>query len=523
MNPPRPQDQRRSGVLLHPSSLPGDGGIGCLGAEARRFIDWLAEAGQSVWQILPLGPTGYGNSPYAALSAFAGNPLLIDLEPLVERGWITAEETAPLRELPRDRVDFGRLVELKPPLLRKAWDRFQSENREDERAAFHAFCDQNNDWLHDDARFAALKERHQLRPWTEWEPALIHRDPQRLRAIDEEVGPAIGAWKFAQWIFQGQWAALRQHARDKGVVILGDIPIFVAHDSADVWARQELFFLDEDGQPTVVAGVPPDYFSETGQLWGNPLYRWEEAAEAIYPWWLARLRKILALVDWVRIDHFRGFEAYWEIPGDAETAVSGRWVKGPGNTFFDTVRAALGESLPIIAEDLGEITPPVLALRERYRLPGMKVLHFAYGSDANNPFHLHHHEPDGVAYLGTHDNNTTVGWLDEIRNPPPGREDRVLDSKNTREALRRYHAIELSDPNADIVWRMIGLLQSSVARVAVVAFQDLLILGADQRMNVPSVPGGNWEWRAGDDAFSPERAARLRALSALYDRCSTND
>lgn len=528
--------RRRSGILLHPTSLPGPLGIGTLGRHARAFVDWLAAAGQELWQLMPLGPTGYGNSPYAALSAFAGNPLMIDLESLVAAGLLTPDELEPARGLPAERVDFGEVCKQLPPLVRKAWQRFRTGPAAADREDFHQFCDAEAAWLNDWARFAALKQLHDDKPWTDWSPALVARDPAALAALEQEHGDLIGAAKFAQWLFDRQWSALRSYAAERGVRLVGDMPIFVAHDSADVWAHPGLFQLDGRGRPTVVAGVPPDYFSETGQLWGNPLYRWDVMKQNGYAWWVARMRRLLAMVDVVRIDHFRGFEACWEIPGDAEVAVHGRWVPGPGADFFKALNRNLGK-LPLIAEDLGVITEPVEALRDDFELPGMRVLQFAFGGESDQPFLPHLHIPNSVCYLGTHDNDTTVGWLADLRRK--AHEGAVLEplapgttlskaDKTRRDELeaavvswRHLHDyLDLTDAVADqeLCRRLIRLALGSVSETAILSFQDIPGLGSEARMNTPSKPEGNWEWRCTEAMLDSDAAARLLRLTRLYGR-----
>ncbi len=387
---------RASGILLHPTSLPGRCGVGNLGAPARRFVDWLADAGQSWWQVLPLGPTTWGDSPYQTLSAFAGNPLLIDPDPLVADGWLTPDDLGASPPFPADHVDFGRVLPFMNELLDRACDRFQVLGTAAQRAEHDAWIRAQTAWLDDWALYAALKEAHDGRPWHAWPAPLARRDPAALAAARAAHAALVARHRFRQWVFHRQWAALRAYAQARGVRLLGDVPIFVAHDSADVWAHRELFQLDAAGQPTVVAGVPPDYFSKTGQRWGNPLYRWDALRARGYDWWIARFRQALALVDAVRIDHFRGFAANWEIPAAEPTAVKGRWVPGPGADLFHAVRDALG-ALPIVAEDLGVITPDVEALRDELDLPGMKVLQFAW-SDPRNPFLPHAHVPNAVVY-----------------------------------------------------------------------------------------------------------------------------
>ena len=489
---------RSSGILLHPSSLPGSYGIGDLGAGAYRFVDWLAAQGQSVWQVLPLGPTSYGDSPYQTLSAFAGNSNLISLDLLVADGLLQKSDLNDAPPFPPERVEYAWVIPYHNQKLSLAWQRFRRDPG-GLKAEFDAFVAENSFWLEDYALFIALKHAHNLRPWVEWERPLRRREAAALTAARADFAEQIAAVHFRQWLFQRQWLALRAHCRAKGISIIGDLPIFVAHDSADVWAHQRDYFLDEAGNPSVVAGVPPDYFSPTGQRWGNPLYRWERLHAAGYPWWLERIKALLRLVDAARIDHFRGFEAYWEIPANQETAIQGRWVAGPGAQFFDAVKAALGE-LPIIAEDLGLITPPVEALRDAYGLPGMKVLQFAF-SDPNNPFLPHNHPENCIVYTGTHDNNTTRGWWeDEI-------------DEGSRAFARDY----LGQSTDDIVWALARLGMRSPGRVFIMPLQDALELGSEARMNTPGVASGNWTWRISEAALQ-EPAPMLAHLTWLYQR-----
>jgi len=501
---PAAKPERRFGLLMHPTSLPSPHGIGDLGAEARSFLDWLAASGGRLWQVMPLGPTGYGNSPYAALSAFAGNPAMIDLRPLVARGWLKAEEIQGLTELPRDKVDFCEAPKQKRALLSTAWARFAAQHDPAERHAFHEFCASHASWLEDYARFEALKAANGDKPWVDWDPALASRDPAALAEADRSLGEGIGAAKFSQWLFFVQWHQLKNYANERGIAVVGDVPIFVAHDSADVWAAQELYFLDHDGKPTVVAGVPPDYFSETGQLWGNPLYRWKLMEERGYDWWRARMRLSMEMVDVIRIDHFRGFEAYWEIPAGSANAIGGRWVIGPGAGFFQSLVDHFGE-LPLIAEDLGLITEPVRQLRDAFGLPGMKVLQFAFGSDPTNEYLPHNHIANSVIYLGTHDNDTTVGWLT------------VAEAKE-RESLQGYLGLAAESSREELCWALIRSGMASVAETFIAMPQDLLGLGSSARINTPSEPEGNWDWRLEAGALDGALAAQLRALAKTYAR-----
>jgi 4-alpha-glucanotransferase len=490
--------RRRAGILLHPTSLASRHGIGDLGERADEWIEFLAAAGARLWQILPLGPLGYGASPYAALSAFAGNPLLISLDRLVDDGWLTAAEAAAVPGSEAGPVDYRVVHQAKPAALALAHARFVASGRQPD--AYRAFVAREAGWLEDWALFAALREHFTDRPWTAWEPAVRRRQPEALVAWRERLAQRIEYHRFVQWVFFEQWGRVRHLANTRGIQILGDLPIFVAHDSADVWARPEIFALDERGQPTVVAGVPPDLFSATGQRWGNPLYRWEVLAERGYDWWVERLRATLAMVDLVRIDHFRGFESYWEVPADEATAVKGVWRPGPGKAFFDAMERALG-ALPIVVEDLGLITPEVTALREALGYPGMRVLQFAFNNGPANPYLPFHYERSAVVYTGTHDNDTTVGWY-------------AAAGEEERDLVRRYLGVS----GTDIAWDLIRVALSSVAEVAVAPLQDLLSLGSEARMNVPGQLEGNWTWRVAPGALRPEVAARFRGLCHLYGR-----
>ncbi len=499
---------RCSGIVMHVTSLPGRFGIGDLGEEAYRFVDFLAEAGQSYWQVLPLSPTGYGDSPYQGLSAFAGNPLLISPEKLVEIGHLAASDLDPalVPPFPADRVDFGPVIRYKTGLLERAYARFCAQAPADQKEAFDRFCVEQASWLDDLALFMALKEAHGLRPWHEWEPELVTRQPQALARWHDRLADAIQAQKYRQWQFFEQWLALKRYANEKGIRLIGDIPIFVALDSTDVWANAHLFHLDEHRQPTVVSGVPPDYYSETGQLWGHPLYRWEVMADDGYRWWIDRFRMAFTQADVVRIDHFRGFYNYWEVPAGEKTAVKGRWLYGPGADLFDAVTRALGE-VAIIAEDLGdfdrESRAGVDALQARFGYPGMKVLTFAFGSGPTHPFLPHNYTRDYVVYTSSHDSDTVVGWY------------RNGSTESERDYVRRY----LGRDGSDIAWDLIRLAWASVANTAMAPVQDLLSLGSEARMNTPSTLGPpNWCWRLRPGELTPAVAERLLELTTIYGR-----
>ncbi len=490
---------RASGILLHPTSLPGPYGIGDLGPQAYRWIDFLAAAGCKLWQVLPLGPTGYGDSPYQSFSAFAGNPYLISPDVLLERGFLQQEDLAGMPQWNPSEVDFGAIFNWKPALLDKAYTRFEQHADDAMRADFRAFCAEQAAWLDDFALFMALKDAHGGRPWTEWDAPLRKRNPEALAAARQTYRLSIARQAFRQWLFFRQWQALRKYAHDKGVQIIGDAPIFVAMDSADVWAHPDLFFLDESGNPTVVAGVPPDYFSPTGQLWGNPLYRWDVHKYTGYKWWIARFKAVLDLVDIVRLDHFRGFAGYWEVPGGAPTAEKGRWVPGPGADFFNVLRDALGD-LPIIAEDLGEITPDVVELRDSFNLPGMKIFQFGF-SGPDNPFLPHHYTENCVVYTGTHDNDTMRGWFESA-------------SAQERDFALRYMGVDGQNFVAD----SIRTIWASVAVFALAPMQDFLNQDTRARMNFPGRLGGNWTWRMPHDALRDDLLRRIKELNYLYQR-----
>jgi 4-alpha-glucanotransferase len=496
---------RSSGILLHPSSLPGSYGIGELGSQAYKWIDFLAEVGCKWWQVLPLGPTGYGDSPYQCFSAFAGNPYLISIEMLLVEHYLTGDDLSDRPDFPTGAVDFGMLIPWKVAVLDRAYIGFKRQASPAQKHAFAQFKEQASPWLSDFSLFMALKDSHGGAPWVQWETPLRDRHLQALAIARKEYAEAIDRQEFRQFLFFRQWAAVKKYASLKEISIIGDIPIFVAHDSSDVWANPDLFYLDEDGKPTVVAGVPPDYFSRTGQLWGNPLYRWEVHKSNDYHWWKARLQGILSLVDVIRLDHFRGFAGYWEIPGNAKTAVNGRWVPGPGANFFNVVRDEFGE-LPIIAEDLGEITPDVIALREQFSLPGMKIFQFAFDSDASNQFLPHNYVPNCVVYTGTHDNDTAEGWYERV-------------PEQEKDFYRRYMARD----GSQVSWDMIRGAWSSVAVLALAPLQDCLSLDNEARMNYPGNPSGNWTWRMPEDALSSRLIERLREMNRLYGRLTEKE
>jgi 4-alpha-glucanotransferase len=502
---------RASGVLLHPTSLPGAYGVGDLGGEARAFADFLADAGQTLWQVLPLGPTGYGDSPYQCFSAFAGNTLLVSPERLFEDGLLDRADLDSAPRLPVDRVDFGEAIKFKNRLLTRAFDNFGRAPSAALRAEFEAFRRREAAWLADYALFRALKDARGGASWNVWEPPLMRRERVALAEARESLRERIGAHEFSQFLFFRQWAALRDYCRGRGIEIVGDIPVFVAYDSADVWASRHLFKLDEDARPRVVAGVPPDYFSATGQLWGNPIYEWDAKRSEVIDWWVERIRATLSLVDIVRVDHFRGFAASWEVPAGDRTAERGRWVEVPGRELFSAIRREL-PALPIIAEDLGVITPDVDELRDEFAFPGMRVLQFAFGGDSANRDLPHNYHPNVVVYTGTHDNDTTVGWF---------RSDAGKDS--TRDAAqiareRKFCLDYLNTDGAQIHWDFIRAALASVAATAIIPLQDVLGLDSRARMNLPASTEGNWAWRYERAALTAEIGGRLRKLTELYGR-----
>ena len=498
MPSPKPRPNRSSGLLLHPTSLPGPFGIGDLGPAANAWVDALVRAKQTWWQILPLGPTGYGDSPYQSFSAFAGNPYLISPDLLARDGLVTRADLDALRT-PAGPVNYGTVIPAKAALLDRAWDRFTSGATPTLRGPFEEFQHRHGHWLPDFALFMALKDGHGGAAWQTWPDPLRLRHPAPLAAARTRLAGRIGRHQFLQFLFARQWAALKEYAKAKGVKVIGDAPIFVAGDSADVWANPELFLLDADRRQIVDAGVPPDYFSATGQLWGNPIYDWAAAKKTGYAWWIARLKMALSQVDLVRLDHFRGFAAAWHVPAGSATAVKGEWVPGPGADLFHALRRALG-GLPLIAEDLGLITKDVDALRDSLGLPGMRILQFAF-SDPNNKYLPHHYDSNSVAYTGTHDNDTTRGWYAGL-------------SEKERDFVRRY----LARDGSDIAWDMIRLAWGSTADLAISPLQDVLDLGTEARMNTPSKPDGNWCWRALDGALNDGVSDRLGDMTALFGR-----
>lgn len=486
-------DRRRAGVLLHVTSLPGEYGNGDLGSHAHRFVEFLAKSGLSVWQTLPLGPTHEDLSPYQCLSAHAGNPLLISLDWLAARGWLKEADLAPANSAQEQRYRC----------LKKACAAFKNDPDPEIQRHYQSFVQLHRDWLDDYALFIALKGEFKGRPWQEWPAAVRDRHKMACAAASMQLAKKIAEIKFEQFVFFQQWHELKAHARQHAVLLFGDMPIFVASDSAEVWAHREYFCLDEKGQPRVVAGVPPDYFSETGQRWGNPHYAWERMQTDDFSWWIKRLHTQLELFDWVRIDHFRGFESYWEIPAELQTATHGRWVKAPGEALLDRIYETF-DTLPLIAENLGTITPEVEALRAKYGLPGMLILQFAFDGGPSNPYLPHHHEANNVVYTGTHDNDTTLAWFESLNRE---QQNYILDY--------------LGRPQNPMPWPLVQCTLASVARLAMLPMQDLLGLGRNNRMNTPGTQEGNWRWRFSWDQLSDDRIAHLSRLIRLYDRDAT--
>jgi 4-alpha-glucanotransferase len=491
---------RASGILLHPTSLPSAFGSGDFGPEAYRFVDWLVSAGQRYWQVLPLGEIGHGNSPYMSVSAFAGNILLIDPIELSQHGWLDPADLTPHPGFRTGRVDYNLTRPYRIERLRHAAMRFFASAHDDMHRSYTEFCIAESAWLEDYSLFMTIAEQENGRDWNLWPMELVKREARALRQFKIANEEAIAFWKFCQWCFARQWSDLRLYANERGIKIIGDIPIFVSYQSADVWSHQELFELDENGRPVFVAGVPPDYFSATGQLWGNPQYHWKIHELTGYAWWIARLGHALQLADMVRIDHFRGFAAYWEIPANASNAINGRWATGPGEKLFETF-AKVFPHLPIIAEDLGLITPDVIELRDKFNLPGMRILQFAFGEGEGNIFLPHHYVPNTVAYTGTHDNDTILGWWDTV-------------SAHEKGFAQHY----LHTDGQDIQWVMMRAISSSRANLVILTMQDVLGLSGEHRMNLPGQSSGSWEWRFSWDQVQPYQSIALAHMSVEDDR-----
>lgn len=489
---------RCSGVLLHVTSLPGRYGVGSLNRSAYAWVDFLADAKQKIWQVLPLGPTSYGDSPYQSLSTFAGNPYLVGLEPLVEEGIAEQSDLEGAPELAEDKVDYCALYDWKLPLLHRIAERWASRAPQE----FHQFCEQQSHWLPDYALFLALKAEQKNKGWNEWPLPLRQREPQAMQQARDRHAHQIQVEMFIQWLFFRQWNALRSYANRRAVQIFGDIPIFVAMDSADTWTHPGLFQFNKKLQPVAVAGVPPDYFAPTGQLWGNPLYDWRANKAEGYKWWIQRVRSAFEMYDLLRIDHFRGFAAYWRVRAGAKTAEKGKWVKGPGADLFKTLKRALGERA-IVAEDLGDITPDVLQLRDRFHFPGMKIIQFGFGSGPDNPFLPHNFEtPNFVAYTGTHDNDTVRGWYESSQ------------SEGERDYVTEY----FGNPDEPVSQTLCRATMASTARVAILPLQDLLDLGTEARMNYPGRAHDNWQWRLLPNQLGSEHQQRLRRWTEMYGR-----
>lgn len=500
--------QRASGILLHPTCLPSKFGIGDLGAAAYEFVDFLERSGQKLWQVLPLGPTGYEHSPYTMnFSAFAGNPLLISLEQLAEEGLLNPQELVPLSSAQdSDAVNFDQVIPHKLKFLKLAYEKFQQSLNSTPNPQFEQFCQEQAVWLDDYVLFMSLLEANNGKSWNHWEKAIARRVPEALAAQAETLQDSILFHKFLQFKFFEQWTKLRTYTNQRNIQIVGDISIYVCHNSADVWANPEIFKLDpETFEPAFIAGVPPDYFSATGQLWGNPVYDWDQLQKTNFAWWIKRFQATLQYVDIVRVDHFRGFEAYWQVPAGEETAINGEWIKGPDAGFFETLRDQLG-SLPIMAEDLGIITPEVEELRDRFEFPGMRILLFAFGEGSTNPYLPHHYVNNCVVYTGTHDNDTTLGWWSGA-------------SSEEKQFLAKYLGYSAVEEVKEINWILIHVALASVADLAIVPLQDILSLDNRARMNDPSQYAGNWRWRYNNpEVLTQELSQRLLDITQLYSR-----
>ena len=491
---------RASGILLHPTSLPSPDGIGDLGPEAFRWVDFLAASGCGLWQILPLGPTGYGDSPYQCFSAFAGNPYLISPALLLNEKFLNLEDLKDRPEFPQNRVDFGAVIQWKKTILHRSYLRFINGNNPEISNDFLLFQEKNSSWLQDYGAFSALKDLNNGRPWVEWNSELRTRQPQALSKFQDENRVLITELMYYQFLFFRQWSHLKEYANFHNIRIVGDIPLFISHDSADAWVLPNLFFLNPDGYPSAVAGVPPDYFSPTGQLWGNPLYNWEIHKKSGYSWWIDRIAASLQMVDILRLDHFRGFSEYWEVPANMNTAEIGEWKPGPGAELFASIKSSLG-SLPIIAEDLGKITPDVISLRDHFDLPGMRILQFAFSDDDKNIFLPHNYSKNTVAYTGSHDNDTSIGWFNSV-------------PENEKRVCTEY----IGKNGDDIAWDLIRVIWSSVANFAIAPMQDFLRLDNEARMNYPGREAGNWNWRMDLHYQNGSLTKNLHRLNLIYSR-----
>lgn len=495
--------ERSAGILLHPTSLPSKFGIGDLGKDAYRFVDFLVESKQKLWQVLPLGPTSFGDSPYQCLSAFAGNPLLIDFEKIVENKIAPDVILNDIPEFDENYVDYGDVIEYKFEVLAEVYEHFKRNKSDLLASKFQKFCDEEKYWLEDYCLFVAIKDYYEGKPWNEWESKIARREEKALNHFKNILRDEIEYHRFIQFLFFEQWRELKSYANSKGIKIIGDLPIFVAFDSADVWVHRGLFEVSEDGKPLYIAGVPPDYFSPTGQRWGNPHYKWDVMEKDDYNWWRERIKSLLKISDIIRIDHFRGFYNYWKIAGDAPTAEKGEWVLGPGEKFFYTLEKYFGK-LPIIAEDLGILVKEVYELRDKFNFPGMKILQFAFGSNGEKKFLPHNYPRNCVVYTGSHDNDTTLGWWNSIQN----------DGTDTKEFFLNYTGSD----GQDIVKDMIRLAYSSVADIVIIPMQDLLRLGSEARMNFPGKPNGNWMWRFKWDQVKQSLIDELRTFVYLFER-----
>ena len=495
--------KRSSGILLHPTSLPGPYGVGDIGPSAYRWVDFLDKTGTRLWQVLPLGPTGYADSPYQCFSALAGNPYLVSFDLLVEDGLLKSSDLEGRPKFPEELVDYGKMIPWKVDLLKLAYRNHKKSGLF--LTEFEQFRAENQDWLDDFALFMAMKQAHDLRPWVSWPAAQRDKQPQAIEAFHAANDSGIiEQHAFDQFLFFRQWIALKDYANQKGIQIIGDIPIYVAHDSSDVWSNRELFQLDDVGQPIVVAGVPPDYFSATGQLWGNPIYKWDLHEKNGYSWWKQRISMVLTQVDYIRLDHFRGFAGYWEVPATESTAINGRWLPGPGKSIFKSLKGYLGE-LPLIAEDLGHITPDVKALRKAFNLPGMKIFQFGLEGGNDDPFVPHNFEEHCVAYTGTHDNDTSVGWY---RNAVP-----------EHQAFANYYlGLKENPTDMQIAWGMIDRLWRSRAEFVLAPMQDFLALGTEARMNYPGSTSGNWQWRMKSNALTDQLSEKLKKINQAANR-----
>mgnify|MGYP002277644328 CR=1 FL=1 len=496
---------RSCGTLVHPTSFPSRYAMGDFGEEARTFLDFLVDTDQTVWQVLPLGPTGYGNSPYASYSAFAGNPYLVSPDILVDKGLLEKEEVEEVQQPSKSVAEYEKAFDLKQNLFERAARRFYKHADQQQQRRMEAFKQEHQHWLDDFTLFMTCLEQYDFALWNEWDPDLAQRKSESLREFSDKFSDRIDYHYWVQFEFFNQWNDLRSYANERGIRVVGDIPIFVDHNSADVWANSQYFEVDEQGKRTKVAGVPPDYFSETGQLWGNPLYRWDNLQADHFSWWIQRFEQMFKMYDAIRVDHFRGFEAYWEIDADEETAVNGEWIKAPGEKLFDTVHEELGE-VPIIAEDLGVMTPEVEALRDKYNLPGMKILQFAFNSDSANDFLPHNYHPNSVVYTGTHDNDTTLGWYESA-------------PEQEKDFLRRYVRSDGSSVN----WELIRLGMLSVADQAIFPLQDFMNLGNEHRMNLPGEAEGNWLWRYTADQLNQVDKEHIKKLVNLSNRQPDNE